>query len=102
MTTTKTGTYRGFRQEPVRNPGRFGGGPIPRGARGLKAARLGEFDLDPKLDLGEDRVEARIAGGGFQIGGGVAQPAHGRGIEGAGEQPDLEVVEHVERALAAR
>src|SRR5581483_10486678 len=102
MTATKTGTYRGFGQEPVRNPGRTGPGPAALRGRGLEPAGLGEFDLDPKLDFREHRVETWIAGGRFQIGGGIAQPADGGRVEIAGQQPDLEIVEHVERALAAR
>src|SRR5712691_11175902 len=50
---------------------------------------------DAQRNLGQHGIEAGIAGGGFQIGGGVAQPVHGGGIEIAGEQCDLEVVEHV-------
>src|SRR5690242_9720030 len=67
----------------------------------LELPGLGELDLDPKLDLGQHRVETGITGGGFQVGGGVAQPQHGGLIEIAGEQLELELVEHVERALAA-
>ncbi len=101
MTATKTGTYERFRQEPVRNLGRTGD-PVAPGQKTLKLAGLGQFDLDPQLDFREHRVQPGIAGGGFQVGGGIAQPADGGGIEIAGEQPDLEIVEHVERALAAR
>src|SRR5215472_2454327 len=101
MKATKTGTYAAFGQEPVRNLGAGPGTacPVPPGALG--PAGLGELDLDPKLDLRQDRVEPGIAGGGFQVGGGIAQPAHRGGIEIAGEQADLEIVEHVEGASAA-
>ena len=68
----------------------------------LDLSGLGEFDFDPKLDFRQHGIEAGIAGGGFQVGRGVAQPVHRGGVEIAGEQPELEVVEHVERALAAR
>ena len=50
----------------------------------LELPGLGQFDFDAKLDLGQHRIEAGIAGGGFQIGGGIAQPVHGGGIEIAG------------------
>src|SRR5581483_6931550 len=102
MTATKTGTYGGFRQEPVRNWKPEQGQRDPAPQESLEMASLGELDLDPKHDLREDRVQTGVAGGGFQIGGGIAQPAHRGGVEIAGEQPDLEIVEHVERALAAR
>src|SRR5581483_1208308 len=101
MTTTKTGTYEGFGQEPVRNPGRTGRGPILPSGRALELAGLGELDLDPEFDLRKHRVQPGVARRGLQIGGGIAEPADGDGIEIAGEQPDLEIVEHVERALAA-
>ena len=68
--------------------------PRKHGLWTLKLPGLGEFDFDPKLDLGENRIEAGIAGGRFQIGSGIAQPVHGGGIEIAGEQSELEVVEH--------
>ncbi len=70
--------------------------------RNLELSGLGKFDFNTKLDLGRRGIEAGIAGGGFQIGGGIAQPAHRGNIEVAGEQPDLEFVEHVECAPAPR
>ena len=73
----------------------------PEGAVKLKLPGLGEFNFDPELDLGQYGIEAGIAGGGFQIGRGITQPVHGRSIEVAGEQSELEIVEHVERAAAA-
>ena len=76
--------------------------PRKHGLWTLKLPGLGEFDFDPEFDLGQHGIEARIAGGGFQVGGGIAQPVHGGGVEIAREQPDLEVVEHVERAAATR
>ena len=60
----------------------------------LHPPRLGELDLDAEFDLRQHRVEAGIAGGGFQIGRRIAQPVHRGCIEIAGEQPDLEFVEH--------
>src|SRR5581483_8675494 len=63
--------------------------------------RLGELDLDAELDLRQHGIEAGIAGGGLQIGGRIAQPRHRGGIELARQQAKLEIVEHVERALAA-
>ena len=38
-------------------------------------AGFGEFDLDAKLDLGQHRIQAGIAGRGFQAGRGIAQAA---------------------------
>src|SRR5258708_17157342 len=70
--------------------------------RNLKLTSLGQFDFDAELDLGQHRIEAGIAGGRLQVGGGIAQPVDGRGIEVAREQPELEIVEHVERAPAPR
>ena len=64
-------------------------------------AGLGQFDFDPKLDFGQHRIEAGVAGTGFEVGGGLAQPTHRGSIEIAGQQPDLEVIQHVERAPAA-
>ena len=52
--------------------------------RDLELPGLGQFDFDPQLDLGQHGIEAGIAGGGLQIGGGIAQPVHGGGIEIAG------------------
>jgi len=56
---------------------------VSRG-RPLGLPGLGELDLDPQLNLGQYGIEARIAGGGFQVGGGIAQPAHHGMIEIAG------------------
>src|SRR5438067_9931226 len=67
----------------------------------LELPGLGELDFYPQLDLRQHRVEAGVAGGGFEIGRGVAQPADGGGVEIAGQQAELEIVQHVERALAA-
>src|SRR4026209_2021098 len=66
----------------------------------LELPGLCQLDFDPQLNLGQHRVETWIAGGRLQIGRGIAQPVHSGGIEIAGEQPDLELVEHVERAPA--
>ena len=33
----------------------------PRNGLGLELASLGQFDLDPQFDLGQHRIEARIA-----------------------------------------
>src|SRR5437764_3517002 len=68
---------------------------------GLELPGLRELDFHPQLDLGQHRVEAGVAGGRFEIGGGVAEPAHGGGIEVAGQQAELEIIQHVECALAA-
>src|SRR6185312_7032602 len=61
---------------------------------------LGEFDLDPQFDLGQERIKAGIAGGFLQARRRIVQPAHHCRAEIAGEQTELELVEHVERALA--
>src|SRR5581483_1135046 len=66
----------------------------------LVLPRLGEFDFDAKLDLGEQGIELRIAGGVFQARRRIAQPAYGRLVDGACQQSDLEIIEHVERAPA--
>src|SRR5437016_409878 len=68
---------------------------------GLELPGLGELNFYPQFDLRQHRVEAGVAGGGFEIGRGVAQPADGGGVEIAGQQAELEIVQHVERALAA-
>src|SRR5258707_10973725 len=39
-----------------------------------KLTSLGQFDFDAQLDLGQHRIEAGIAGGRLQVGGGIAQP----------------------------
>src|SRR5258707_8693637 len=83
-------------EEPVRKAKPLG----PRAAWASKLPGFGQFYFNAQLDFGQDRVEAGVAGGGFEVGGGVAQPAHRGGVEIAGQQPDLEVVQHVERALA--
>ena len=62
---------------------------------------FGQFDFDPQLDLGQDRVEPGIAGGGFQVGGGRAQPVDRGGVEIARQQPEFEVIQHVERTSTA-
>ena len=46
MTATKTGTYEGFRQEPVRNPGLERAPPDP----GLDAV-LSEIELRVEVEL---------------------------------------------------
>src|SRR6266851_2219008 len=84
-------------QEPVSQGDAWGW----RWPWGSKLPGFGQFYLNAQLDLGQHRVEAGVAGGGFEVGGGVAQPAHRKGIEIAAQQPDLEVVQHVKRALAA-
>ena len=71
------------------------------GRKTLRLPGLGELDLDAQLDLGQHGIETGIAGGRFQVCRGIAQPDHGRGVEIAGQQSDLEIVEHVERAPAA-
>jgi len=43
------------------------------GLPGFGLPGLGQFDFDPQLDFGQHRVEAGIAGGGFEVGGGIAQ-----------------------------
>ena len=55
----------------------------------LELSGLCQLDFNPQLDLGQYRVEAWIAGGGLQIGSGIAQPVDGGSIEIAGEQPLL-------------
>ena len=52
-------------------------------AKGLRSvlAGFGELDFDPEFDFGQDRIEAGIARGGFQVGGGLFQPAYRRSIE---------------------
>ena len=57
----------------------------PRGPECLELPGLGELDLNAQLDLRQHGIEAGIAGGGFEIGGGIAQPVHGGGIKIAGE-----------------
>src|SRR5262245_41733330 len=66
----------------------------------LNPPRLGELDLDPQLDLREHRIKPGIAGRRLQIRRRIAQAVYGGGIEIAREQPDLEIVEHVERTPA--
>src|SRR4029453_10948737 len=68
----------------------------------VEPSGLCQLDFNPQLNLGQYRIEAGIAGGGFQVSRGIAQPVHRRSIEIAGEQSDLELVEHVERAPAPR
>jgi DNA-binding HxlR family transcriptional regulator len=67
----------------------------------LNPPRLGEFDLDAQFDLGQHRIQSGIAGGRLQVGRGIAQAVHGGSIEIAGQEPDLEIVEHIECAPAA-
>src|SRR5467141_1243935 len=90
--------------EPVRDwgaPGYYGQNRRAIELPALELPGLGEFDFDPQLDLGQDRVKAGVAGRGFEVGGGIPQPAHRGSVEIAGQQADLEGVQHVERTLAA-
>ena len=70
--------------------------------RRLELPGFGELDFDPQFDLGQDCVQAGIAGGGFQVRGSIPEPQHGGLVEIAGQQFQLEIVEYVKRALAAR
>jgi len=76
-------------------------GNLPGYRPGSVLPGFGQFDLDPQLDLGQHGVQAGVAGGGFEVGGGIPQPADRRSVEIAGQKPDLEGVQHVERAFAA-
>src|SRR5262245_35406682 len=55
-------------------------------------ADLGDFDLDPELDLGQHRVEAGVAGAVPEPGRGRLQPGQGGGPDAAAEHLDLEFV----------
>ena len=44
-------------------------------AGGLAGRHLGDFDLDPQLDLGQHAVEAGVAGAVLEMGGRGLQPA---------------------------
>ena len=63
----------------------------------LLLAGLGELDFNAKLDFGQDLIEPRVPGAGFQVGRRGAQTGDGGRIERPCQQSDLEIVEHIER-----
>src|SRR5262249_19008080 len=62
---------------------------------------LGEFDLDPQVDLGQYLVDARITRKVLEVGGGGLEPRQHGGLEPAGPQRKLHLVGQVERRVAA-
>ena len=71
------------------------------GIRRLARRHLGDLDLDPQLDLAKQGIEAGIARAILEQAGGRTQLAEGGLRQGAAEQPDLELVERIERYPAA-
>jgi hypothetical protein len=74
--------YRGTLWETISAPyGELEQSLVLRCGLGSELASFSQFDFDPQLDLGQDRIETRIARGRFEVGGRIAQPADRRCIE---------------------
>ena len=71
--------------------------PIPGAGKALRGRHLGDFDLDPQLDLGQDAVEGGVARAVLEMGGHRLELLQRRRGQVAAQQPDLELVERVER-----
>src|SRR5258705_10847075 len=90
------------RQGPVVSPpGRLGSGNRKRRffrrSTGLGGRHLGNLDLDPKLDLGQDPVEAGIPRAVLEMSGHRLELLEGPLGQVTADQPDLELVESLER-----
>src|SRR4029077_3466219 len=63
-------------------------------------AGFGKLDRDPQVDFGQHGIELFVAGAVLEIGGQGFQPQQRALVDGPGQQPELELVEGIERAAA--
>ncbi len=85
---------------PGRSAGRAaegGSADSGRAVRRYGVASLGDFDLDPQLDLGQHAVQGGVPRAVLEMGGHRLELLERSRGQVAAQQPDLELVERVER-----